>query len=663
MPIPPVILASLLSSAPALIQSGVQFGKSLGEEDLKRPDLSIPESSKQALGIQRTLASNRNPMGYEAAVNKIDQTVNNAITGLRNAGGTLTDRMSAIADLNTKRGLALSELDIQGGKDYVNRLSSLVSGLNNYATQEARIQQDQMAEFQAESAARLARDTAAKQNLQNALGAIGQGFATNIAFNQNKDLMAQQFANQKELEQMKLDAYKSMMSGNNLPQTQQQVAQSDASASTGVLANQQGINQPTSDEIMASIFPGLSNQNVNSPYVAPFAQSDASASTGVLANQQGINQPTSGEVMASAFPGLSNQNVNSPLNLGATSPNNMDVNTNNVSKTSNTNTPNPLDLSVKGYVNNLKEEQKKKLESALSASDAYEAERIAAIESNLRYGDGKIAPYTYDPNTGYYTRQPHADLPYADATTYIPKRILYKDGKPEKGESGFKEEMRELPEDVEALIKDGYYKNKKTGEWDMIVKDEKSGKLIDFSENPELAEKYGYYNPNKKIYTPEEKKAIDEFLVDKNGNKIKYKVDDFGFISIDDNLPPFKPEYYANAEDKDKIARKKYKTSPEYAKLVEKTTNGESFLTVDGLILPKNKNKNYRQNEDGLYFDPREPMNRNEKIKDPRSDKNTLYVDDDAGIVFIPKDYNRASDSESYIDYIQKKYPGYQIKQ
>lgn len=225
MAIPPVILASLLSSAPALIQSGVQFGKSLGEEDLTRPDLSIPESAKEALGIQRTLASNRNPMGYEAAVNKIDQTVNNAITGLRNAGGTLTDRMSAIADLNTKRGLALSELDIQGGKDYVNRLSSLVSGLNNYATQEARIQQDQMAEFQAESAARLARDTAAKQNLQNALGAIGQGFATNIAFNQNKDLMNQQFANQKELEQMKLDAYRSMMSGNNLPQTQQQVGQ------------------------------------------------------------------------------------------------------------------------------------------------------------------------------------------------------------------------------------------------------------------------------------------------------------------------------------------------------------------------------------------------------------------------------------------------------
>jgi hypothetical protein len=323
MAIPPVILASLLSSAPALIQSGVQFGKSLGEEDLTRPDLSIPESAKQALGIQRTLASNRNPMGYEAAVNKIDQTVNNAITGLRNAGGTLTDRMSAIADLNTKRGLALSELDIQGGKDYVNRLSSLVSGLNNYATQEARIQQDQMAEFQAESAARLARDTAAKQNLQNALGAIGQGFATNIAFNQNKDLMNQQFANQKELEQMKLDAYRSMMSGNNLPQTQQQVgqnapfAQSDASASTGVLANQQGVNQPTSDEIMASLFPFVnqaSNQNLNSPYVAPFAQSDASASTGVLANQQGVNQPTSDEIMASLFPF-----VNQTSNLGPTS--------------------------------------------------------------------------------------------------------------------------------------------------------------------------------------------------------------------------------------------------------------------------------------------------------------------------------------------------------
>jgi hypothetical protein len=214
MPIPPVILASLLSSAPALIQSGVQFGKSLGEEDLTRPDLSIPESAKEALGIQRTLASNRNPMGYEAAINKIDQGINNAITGVRNAGGSLTDKMSAIADLNMKRGMALSDLDISAGKDYVSRLSSLTSGLNNYAAQEARIQQDELQKFQAESAARLARDTAAKQNLQNAMGAIGQGVATNIAFNQNMDLMAKQFANQKELEQMKLDAYKQMLSNN-----------------------------------------------------------------------------------------------------------------------------------------------------------------------------------------------------------------------------------------------------------------------------------------------------------------------------------------------------------------------------------------------------------------------------------------------------------------
>jgi len=215
MPIPPVILASLLSSAPALIQSGVQFGKSLGEEDLTRPDLSIPESAKEALGIQRTLASNRNPMGYEAAINKIDQSINNAITGVRNAGGSLTDKMSAIADLNMKRGMALSDLDISAGKDYVSRLSSLTSGLNNYAAQEARIQQDELQKFQAESAARLARDTAAKQNLQNALGAIGQGVATNIAFNQNMDLMGKQFANQKELEQMKLDAYKQMLSNPN----------------------------------------------------------------------------------------------------------------------------------------------------------------------------------------------------------------------------------------------------------------------------------------------------------------------------------------------------------------------------------------------------------------------------------------------------------------
>jgi hypothetical protein len=307
MPIPPVILASLLSSAPALIQSGVQFGKSLGEEDLTRPDLSIPESAKEALGIQRTLASNRNPMGYEAAINKIDQSINNAITGIRNAGGSLTDKMSAIADLNMKRGMALSDLDISAGKDYVNRLSTLTSGLNNYAAQETRIQQDQLQQFQAESAARLARDTAAKQNLQNALGAIGQGVATNVAFNQNTDLMNKQFANQKELEQMKLDAYRSMLSGgaNQGQNTNQiinpQVAQSDASVSTGVLDPTGGEMNTLSDNALASLLPYLSqdsptgfNSNLG-PYSSDLVQANRSNNFKNIMSQMGSSPSDQGE--------------------------------------------------------------------------------------------------------------------------------------------------------------------------------------------------------------------------------------------------------------------------------------------------------------------------------------------------------------------------------
>lgn len=348
MPIPPVILASLLSSAPALIQSGVQFGKSLGEEDLTRPDLSIPESAKEALGIQRTLASNRNPMGYEAAINKIDQSINNAITGVRNAGGSLTDKMSAIADLNMKRGMALSDLDISAGKDYVSRLSSLTSGLNNYAAQEARIQQDELQKFQAESAARLARDTAAKQNLQNALGAIGQGVATNIAFNQNMDLMGKQFANQKELEQMKLDAYRSMLSGGsnqgqNTNQTvNPQVAQSDASISTGVLAPTGGEMNTLPDNALASLFPYVNNgfnsnlgptqpivdQSVNSP-VIPYTKTDLGVDKGgFYANQDLSSEPIVKDVNSlSSIQSATNGNQNLGINKGGFYPSNeIDIN-------------------------------------------------------------------------------------------------------------------------------------------------------------------------------------------------------------------------------------------------------------------------------------------------------------------------------------------------
>jgi hypothetical protein len=145
-------------------------------------------------------------------------------------------------------------------------------------------------------------------------------------------------------------------------------------------------------------------------------------------------------------------------------------------------------------------ESKAMMDKSMAESEAYDAERKKAMDANNRWGaaEDSVVPYNYDPSTGYHT-DVESNL---TARWDTPMRILYKDGKPEETESGigvYKTAFREKPEDLAALQKEGYYKKKDsegtTYDWDNSALDDKTGKWIDFKDNPAFATEQGYDVP------------------------------------------------------------------------------------------------------------------------------------------------------------------------
>lgn len=145
-------------------------------------------------------------------------------------------------------------------------------------------------------------------------------------------------------------------------------------------------------------------------------------------------------------------------------------------------------------------EGKAMMDKSMAESEAYDAERKKAMDSNNRWGaaEDNVVPYNYDPSTGY-----HTDVESNGTARWdTPRRILYKDGKPEETEPGsgvYKTAFRENPEDIAALQKEGYYKKKDsegtTYDWGDSGFDEKTGKWIDFKDNPAFAVEQGYDVP------------------------------------------------------------------------------------------------------------------------------------------------------------------------
>jgi hypothetical protein len=188
----PMTISLLMAGGQALLPAikSMKQGRTLKNlPDVERPDFQIPEAATEQLGIARSIAGTRNMPGYDEALDKIDNQTNRMIGDVKAAGGNMQDIMAAMASANVGAGMAKRDLDITNSKSYLGSLQNLQGQLGSYANWQNAQQQDEMKAYNDEMARRASLDTARQQNMQNAVGAVGQGVATGLGYQMNMDMM------------------------------------------------------------------------------------------------------------------------------------------------------------------------------------------------------------------------------------------------------------------------------------------------------------------------------------------------------------------------------------------------------------------------------------------------------------------------------------------
>lgn len=195
-PITLSLIASLGSAFLPAVQAGIQNKRLNQLPDIQRPDYVIPEAEKQKMALAQTMAGNRNMPGYDKATEAIDQGVSNSIGAVRNAGGSMSDIMSAMAQANMAGASQKRDLDIQNSQYYTGQLRNLSNELGTMAGYQDRVWADKMKNYQDEAARRVAMQTARDQNMSNAMNSLVGGATMLGGYQMNQQTMDKQFANQ-----------------------------------------------------------------------------------------------------------------------------------------------------------------------------------------------------------------------------------------------------------------------------------------------------------------------------------------------------------------------------------------------------------------------------------------------------------------------------------
>ena len=273
----PITLSLLMAGGQALLPAIKSIGQKRKLNDLpdvERPDFQIPEAATEQLGIARSIASNRNMPGYDEALDKIENQTNRTIGDVKAAGGNMQDIMAAMASANVGASMQKRDLDITNSRSYLGSLQNLQTQLGQYAAQENLKQQDEMKKYTDEMARRAALDTARQQNIQNAVGAVGQGVATGLGYQMNMNMMDKQFNNQMALQNGGIDKMLASAMMQNQPTNNNQVKSYNAAAATLGAPMQSlmpgTINQPDTTNIQPQI-----NQPINPMQATALQMPDA----------------------------------------------------------------------------------------------------------------------------------------------------------------------------------------------------------------------------------------------------------------------------------------------------------------------------------------------------------------------------------------------------
>lgn len=191
--------AMMLVNAGLSVAQGVQgFAqqKKANEElkNLSRPDMVIPEEAKRALGIAQSIASDRN-QGLEEIEAGLDAGVANSIGQINRQGGSLADRLAAIAGVTADANSQKRAARFQAEQQNIGNLQNYQQALGQMANEQRMIQQDQLNKYTQQVQSLQGMAGAGQQNMMQGLQGLAGTAAQGLSYKGQMNMMDKQYQN------------------------------------------------------------------------------------------------------------------------------------------------------------------------------------------------------------------------------------------------------------------------------------------------------------------------------------------------------------------------------------------------------------------------------------------------------------------------------------
>jgi hypothetical protein len=163
-------------------------------KNLSRPDMVIPEEAKRALGISQMIASDRN-QGLEEMEAGLDAGVANSIGQINRQGGSLADRLAAIAGVTADANSQKRAGRFQAEQQNINNLQSYQQQLGQMANEQRIIQQDQLNKYAQQVQSLQGMAGAGQQNMMQGLQGLAGTAAQGLSYKGQMNMMDKQYQN------------------------------------------------------------------------------------------------------------------------------------------------------------------------------------------------------------------------------------------------------------------------------------------------------------------------------------------------------------------------------------------------------------------------------------------------------------------------------------
>jgi hypothetical protein len=189
----------MLVNAGLSVAQGVQgFAqqKKANEElkKLSRPDMVIPEEAKRALGISQSIASDRN-QGLEEMEAGLDSGVANSIGQINRQGGSLADRLAAIAGVTADANSQKRAGRFQAEQQNIGNLQNYQQALGQMANEQKLVQQDQLNKYTQQVQSLQGMAGAGQQNMMQGLQGLAGTAAQGLSYKGQMNMMDKQYQN------------------------------------------------------------------------------------------------------------------------------------------------------------------------------------------------------------------------------------------------------------------------------------------------------------------------------------------------------------------------------------------------------------------------------------------------------------------------------------